>query len=767
MSKKASLICGIISLLLSCSSLSISAQNTEQQPFNVIPKPVSIVPNQGKFTLNSSTAILKPSGSLNRNAQLLQEALHSLTQYSFSISSNTLQNHIVLKVDSTKVLQQEGYQLTINKKSIEIAGHDEAGVFYGIQSLIQLVYQARNNNFQLAGCRINDYPRFSYRGLHLDVGRNLFPISFLKKYIDLLAFYKINTFHWHLTDDQGWRIEIKKYPRLQSISAYRGETIIGHKKDSPHRFDGKKYGGFYTQEEVKKLVKYASKKYVTIIPEIEMPGHALAALTAYPELGCVGSKYKTATFWGVFDDVFCAGNDSTFVFLQNVLDEILPLFPSKYIHIGGDECPKTRWKVCPKCQKRMKEEHLADEHELQSYFIRKMEKYLNSKNREIIGWDEILEGGLSPKATVMSWRGEAGGIAAAKQKHDVIMSPESHLYLDYYQSLRGDEPTAAANFTPLSKVYNYEPFSAELLPQDEQYIKGIQANVWTEYMPMPQQVEYMVFPRAIALAEIAWSPKELRNYNDFLIRLRQHRSILKDKKVNFFDRFEEITYNFSMEKSGESIVHLATTLPNANIYYTLDGKAPTANDKAFENQLIISKSTILKAQIFVDKKPYGKVFEQAFTYHKAIAKKVTLTNQPKANYNPTTPFVLVNGLTGNNRYNNTQWVGFSGENLEAVIDLESIQTVSKLGLNILKYHWQRMWEPNIITFSLSEDGINYQEVYQTSNFPANGINEIRAKIQAKKARFVKIQAENKGIIPAGEYGAGAKAWLLVDEFYVE
>ncbi|PWK27599.1 hexosaminidase [Arcicella aurantiaca] len=737
------------------------------QEVAIIPKPVSITLNQEKFSLNSSTTIQQTSIHLKGNAQFLKEALNGITKFNFAVSTNSTHNFIVLKIDSTKVSPKEGYQLNITKKSIEVIGHDEAGVFYGIQSLIQLVYDAQSNHYQLLGCQINDYPRFSYRGLHLDVGRNFFPISFLKKYIDLLSFYKINTFHWHLTDDQGWRIEIKKYPLLQSISAYRDETIIGHKKDSPHRFDGKKYGGFYTQEEVKDLVKYASKKYVTIIPEIEMPGHAQAALAAYPHLGCVGATYKSATFWGVFEDVFCAGNDSTFTFLQGVLDEVVQLFPSKYIHIGGDECPKTRWKVCPKCQKRMKDEHLADEHELQSYFIQKMEKYLNSKNREIIGWDEILEGGLSPKATVMSWRGEAGGIAAAKQKHDVIMTPESHLYLDYYQSLRGDEPTAAASFTPLSKVYGYEPISAELQSQNEKYIKGVQANVWTEYMPNPKQVEYMVFPRGIALSEIAWSPKSSRNYDDFLSRLRNHRSILQDKKVNFFDRFEELTYDFSMQKTGETIVHFATTLPNSKIHYTLNGQNPTIHDKVYEKQIRISESTVLKAQIFQQNKPYGKVFEQAFEYHKAITKNVTLKNQAKAGYNPTTPFVLVNGITGNSRYNNTQWVGFSGENLEAIIDLESIQSVSEVGLNILKYHWQRMWEPNSLKFAVSEDGVNYQEVYQTSNFPANGINQIRAKISTKKARFVKIQAENKGIIPSGEYGAGGKAWLLVDEFYVK
>ncbi len=737
------------------------------QSIAIIPKPVSVVLNKEIFQLNTNTTITKPSASLAKNSDLLHEALTSLTHYSFPSSAQTKANYISLSIDSSKVLKQEGYQLNITKNAIEVIGHDEAGVFYGIQSLIQIVYHAQSNGFKLTGCRMNDYPRFAYRGLHLDVGRNLFPLSFLKKYIDLLAFYKINTFHWHLTEDQGWRIEIKKYPRLQSVSAYRNETIIGHKKDSPHRFDGKKYGGFYTQEEVKALVKYASEKYVTIIPEIEMPGHAVAALAAYPSLGCTTGPYKTATFWGVFDDVYCAGNDSTFIFLKNVLDEIIPLFPSKYIHIGGDECPKTRWKVCPKCQRRMIEEHLADEHELQSYFIRKIEKYVNSKGREIIGWDEILEGGLSPKATVMSWRGEAGGIAAAKQKHGVIMTPESHLYLDYYQSLQANEPTAAAGFTSLAKVYSYEPISAELRPEDEQYIKGVQANVWSEYMPTTKQVEYMAFPRALALSEIAWTKKELRNYDDFLVRLRQHRAILTHKKVNFFDRFEEITYDFLMDNSGNTTVHLASTLPNTTIHYTLDGKNPTINDKVYNNQIVINKSAHLKAQIFVGNKPYGQAFEQVFSYHKAIAKKVKLVNQPKAGYNPATPFVLVNGLTGNSRYNNTQWVGFSGENLEVIVDLESVQSISQIGINILKYHWQRMWEPNKLVFSLSEDGIHYQEVYRTSDFPTNGINQIRAKFDIKKARFVKVQAENKGIIPAGEYGAGGKAWLLVDEIFVK
>lgn len=731
-----------------------------QKTLAIIPKPVSITYETGSFILNKQTTILAEK-SIEENAKFLQTALQHIHQYSFSTAAKSKQA-IELKIDSVKVIKKEGYLLTVNPSQISIIGHDAAGVFYGIQSLIQLSVQSKT----IPACRIEDYPRFAYRGLHLDVGRNMFPISFLKKYIDLLASYKLNTFHWHLTDDQGWRIEIKKYPRLQNVAAYRQETIIGHKKDSPHRFDGKPYGGFYTQLEVKELVKYATQRHVTIIPEIEMPGHASAALAAYPEFGCRQQGYQTATFWGVFDEVFCAGNDKTFSFLQDVLDEILPLFPSKYIHIGGDECPKVRWKTCPKCQQRIKDQGLADEHELQSYFIQRIEKYLNGKGREIIGWDEILEGGLSPNATVMSWRGETGGIAAAQQKHEVIMSPESHLYLDYYQSLHSDEPTAAAGHTSLAKVYSYEPHTKDLQAAYYPFIKGVQANVWTEYMPSPEQVEYMTFPRAMALAEIAWTPKELKDYEDFLSRLRKNRLFLQHKNVNYFNRFEELNYDFLMEKSGKSIVHFTSTLPNAKIYYTLNGKNPTPQDSIFKDHIAIEKSSLLKAQLFVENKPYGKTFEQNFTYHKAIAKNITLKNQPKANYNPAIPFALGNGLAGNSRYNNGQWVGFSGEDLDAIIDLESTQSVSQIGLNLLKYHWQRMWEPDTLTFSLSVDGVNYQEVYRTSEFSVNGINKINATIKPTQARFIRVFAKNKGIIPAGEYGAGGKAWLLIDEIIV-
>ncbi len=720
----------------------------------VIPRPESVQMLDGSFTISAGTTVHADT-PLKPLEEFLQTALQDLPAVQVSPDSQT---GTVIRLATSALGKDEAYVMEVTPEQIRITGNDAAGVFYGIQSLLQLAGQSP----VIPACRIADSPRFAYRGLHLDTGRNMFSLSFLKKYIDLMAFYKLNTFHWHLTEDQGWRIEIKKYPELQRVAAYRSETIIGHKKDSPHRFDGVRYGGYYTQEEVKELVQYASERHITIIPEIEMPGHASAALAAYPHLGCRGQGYSTATFWGIFDDVFCAGKDSTFVFLEDVLDEVLALFPSKYIHIGGDECPKARWKACPHCQKRMKDQHLEDEHELQSYFIRRIEKYLNSRGREIIGWDEILEGGVSPNATVMSWRGEVGGIESARQRHRVVMTPESHLYFDYYQSLDPGEPVAAAWFTPLDKVYSYEPYPKELEPEFHPYIIGVQGNVWSEYMADAAQVEYMTFPRALALAETAWTPAGQKDYPDFLERLRQNEILLKQKGVNYFDRYEELKY----EWEGNAL-SLSTTVPDARIYYTLDGRNPTDQDRLYQDPVRVDKSQVLKSQLYSGGKPYGKVLEQDVHFHKAVSGKLELRHLPKPAFNPASPLALVNGLSGNARYNNGQWVGFSGEDLDAVIDLGQVQKISRLGVNILKYHWQRMWEPTTLVFYLSKDGVSYKEVFRTNEFPANGINRVRAKIKPAKARYVKVFAENKGIIPEGEYGAGAKAWLLADEIYVD
>ena len=419
-------------------------------------------------------------------------------------------------------LKKEAYKINITSKKITVTGNEE-GLFYAVQSLLQLLpNKPKNKEVKLPCVSIEDEPRYEYRGLHLDVCRHFFSVDIIKDFIAQMSCYKLNNFHWHLTDDQGWRIEIKKYPKLTEVGSKRAQTLVGNKFERfPYFFDGNPHEGFYTQEEIAAVVKFAGEHYVNIIPEIEMPGHATAAVTAYPNLSCFPDRpYKVVEYWGVFEDIFCAGKEETFTFLEDVLTEVMALFPSKYIHIGGDECPKARWKECPKCQKRIKDLGLKNEHELQSYLTTRIEKFLNANGRQILGWDEMLEGGLAPNAAVMSWRGEAGGIEAAKSGHYVVMSPGSHCYLDHYQADPASQPLAIGGFTSLAKIYSYEPVPAALNADEAKYIMGAQGNVWTEYMPNSAHVEYMIYPRAAALSEVVWSPKESRNYDSFKERMK-------------------------------------------------------------------------------------------------------------------------------------------------------------------------------------------------------------------------------------------------------
>lgn len=725
----------------------------------IIPRPVSFQKQPGTFELTPQTTLRSDASVPDSTLAFFKTSLAGAA----SLPKKTAETSIYVTIDPQKAPHAEGYLLTITSTQIALAGHDAAGLFYGWQSLQQWFSVTR----VLPACIVVDYPRFGYRGMHLDVSRHFFDTSFIKKYIDLLALYKFNTFHWHLTDDQGWRIEIKKYPLLQQISAYRNETLIGHKKELPHRFDGKRYGGYYTQAEIKDIIAYARKRHITIIPEIEMPGHALSALAAYPQLGCTGGPYSTATFWGVFDEAYCAGNDSTFAFLQYVLDEVIALFPSEYIHIGGDECVKKRWQQCPKCQLRMRTEQLNDEDELQSYFMKRISDYVYSKGRKVIGWDEILEGGLPPSAAVMSWRGTEGGIAAAKARHYAVMTPESHVYLDYYQSLHPEEPLAAAGYTPLSKVYAYEPVPAGFSAEERAYIRGVQGNAWSEYMPTPAKTEYMVFPRALAIAEVAWSQPERKNYADFLRRLRQQETLLKSRNVIHARVYDEITDSVAVNNQALPVLHLKTTLPKGTIRYTTDGSAPTRQSPVYKQPVAITQTQTVRAAVFSGSQPKGRVYTQHFQINKATGRSVTFAQSPKGAYQPAHPWVAVNGVSGTTRYNTGEWIGFQGTQAEAVIDLQTQQTISAMSVNVLVYHWQRMWAPQWLNFAVSADGGSFQEVYTQTNFPENGINPVKATIMPVQARYIRIQAIPPPVIPAGEYGAGGKPWLLLDEFRVE
>jgi hexosaminidase len=513
----------------------------QAQEINIIPQPVSVKQPKiaATFAITPSTEIVLEGSDLENSASFLNDYLQNFYHLKLKVVKNSSSsNTIHLNYERMDNPIQGAYMMTINNKGVYIAGDNAPGVFYGVQTLIQLLPadnnkpQTINQQLEIPYVSINDHPRFEYRGMHLDCGRHFFPVSFIKKYIDFIALHKMNYFHWHLTEDQGWRIEIKKYPKLTEVGAWRNGTIIGHYPGKGN--DGIHYGGYYTQDEIKDVIAYAAKRYITIIPEIEMPGHSSAAIAAYPYLSCFPdepTKHNPRTTWsgdstgkqvqqswGVFPDVFCAGKESTFKFLEDVLDEVMKLFPSKYIHVGGDECPKVNWKRCPLCQKRIQDEHLKDEEGLQSYFIQRIEKYINSKGKILIGWDEILEGGLAPNAVVMSWRGEAGGIAAARQKHKVIMTPGAWVYFDHAQS-RNEDSVTIGGYLPLNKTYSYEPVSDSLTKEQGKYILGAQGNVWTEYMSNERKVEYMIFPRMSALSEVLWSAKKDRDSTNFDRRL--------------------------------------------------------------------------------------------------------------------------------------------------------------------------------------------------------------------------------------------------------
>jgi len=504
------------------------------QEISIIPKPAEMSVKTGSFVLNNDCVLNFDAENKDavRIASFFQEYLNEV--YGLKISSEGTGNKISFKIMSRLNLGKEGYLLKVDNKSIVITASEPNGLFYGLQSLKQLLpLEISNNSLEIPCLDVKDQPRFAWRGNMLDVGRHFFPVSFIKKYIDILAMYKINTFHWHLTEDQGWRIEIKKYPLLTEISHWRDETMLGH-YGSKKGMDGIGYGGFYTQDQCREVVRYAAERYVTVVPEIEMPGHSSAALAAYANLGCTGGPYKVQEIWGVHKDVYCAGKEETFTFLQNVLDEVMDIFPSEFIHIGGDECPKDAWEECAACQKRIKENNLANEHELQSWFITRMDKYLTSKGRKLIGWDEILEGGLAPEAAVMSWRGIKGGIEAAKQHHDVVMSPTTHMYIDYYQSEdRENEPLAIGGFLPVEKVYSYEPVPEELSTEEAKYILGVQTNLWTEYVATTKKAEYMLLPRLQAEAEVAWTPKDQKDFDDFAKRLNEDYKRLDKLDINY------------------------------------------------------------------------------------------------------------------------------------------------------------------------------------------------------------------------------------------
>ena len=570
----------------------------------IIPKPSQQQLSQGSFKLSASTRIVASDEAAKLNAGLLNTSLEKLFGFKLKIENGKAKNgknQIVFsteKTDPADQLKNEQYSLNIAPQSIQVTGTGQ-GQFYALQSLLQLLPLERKAQLQLPAVQIKDSPRFVWRGMHLDVSRHMVSTDFIKKFLDQMAFYKMNTFHWHLTDDQGWRIEIKAYPRLTEIGAWRKQTAIGRSNNpDPFTGDGKPYGGYYTQAQIRDIVAYAAARHITVVPEIEMPGHAQAALAAYPELACTPGPFEVASNWGVFEDIFCP-SEATFQFLEKVLAEVADLFPGPYLHVGGDEVPKTRWKKSPLAQAVMQREGLKNEEELQSWFIRRAEKIVNGKGKRLIGWDEILEGGLAPNATVMSWRGEEGGIASARQGHDVIMSPEGCCYFDAGQGPKDQEAWQLEGKLTLEKVYAFNPVPAVLTVEQQKFIRGVQANTWTEYLPGTEMIEYMVFPRMLAMAEIAWSVQQGRQFANFEQRLSSHYQHLSRAGIGYrLPRPTGLPAEI-ITPAKNYLLKLQAPVPDSRLYYTLDGSTPDEKSAQYHQPVEISlrPDTVTRVQV--------------------------------------------------------------------------------------------------------------------------------------------------------------------------
>ena len=748
--------------------------------FNIIPQPQQVVADaSAPFVLNTNTVIYVQTNSqdMKRNATMLASYIQEATGIRPTIGKLVKGNPaIILSIDKT-ISNAEGYRLNSDAKQIRIAGASAAGVFYGIQTLRKSLPLCNGKATQVSipAVHITDAPRFAYRGTHLDVSRHFVTADSIRQFIDMLALHNINRFHWHLTDDQGWRIEIKKYPLLTKIGAKREQTVIGH---NTGKYDGIPYDGFYTQQQIRDIVKYAADRYITIVPEIDLPGHMQAALAAYPELGCTGGPYKVWQKWGISDDVLCAGNDKVLAFIDNVLKEVTQLFPSKYIHVGGDECPKVRWKDCPKCQARIKALHLeakdghSAEERLQSYVITHASNYLKSLGRNTIGWDEILEGGLAEGATVMSWRGEAGGIAAAKQNHDVVMTPNSYLYFDYYQSLdKANEPQAIGGYLPLQRVYSYEPMPEELTAEEARHIIGVQANIWTEYMPTFKHMQYMALPRVAALSEVQWTQPQLKDYTDFTNRLIGLTHLYDRLGYNYAKHLYNVNIHIDSDTKWQELVVHMTTAGDAEIRYTLDGSLPTASSTLYTGAIHLQKSAKIRAAAFRNGKS-SSVTAQDVTFNKATACPVKLLQPTHKSYTFNGGTALTDGLVGDKGFGTGRWLGFSGNDLEAVIDLKKPTEVSSVSLNTCVDKGSWIFDARNIEVSLSTDGVNFTSVAKhplpaMEKNSADNINTYELKFSQTKARYIKVYATSEHNIPDWHSGKGKPAFLFVDEISVK
>ena len=661
----------VTGLAAACSLLLIACSPEEVRQVNLIPKPEQMTMTGGTFTVDSLALF---GGQSSRNIKTV--------------------------IDEAWSGNPEGYQLDVTPGGIDLRAGSPDGLFYGMQTLRQLYAGG-----EVPCVSIRDNPRFGYRGLHLDVSRHFFSKEEVMKLLDVMSFYKLNTLHMHLTDAGGWRIEIDKYPKLTSETAFRTESDWRKwwdgrdRKYLPEGTPGA-YGGYYTKEDIREIVKHAASKHINIIPEIEFPGHSEEVLMAYPELSCSGKPYQNGDF--------CIGNELSFTFMEDVLAEVIDLFPSEYIHVGGDEAGKSAWKKCPKCQALMKEKGMKNVDELQSYMIHRAEEFLNSKDRKLIGWDEILEGGLAPEATVMSWRGEDGGIKSARMGHDVVMTPGNYMYLDFYQADPKTQPYAIGGYTPIKKVYSYNPVPADSLTAEEcQHILGVQANTWTEYIQTPEHLEYMMFPRALAVAEIGWTPQELRTWEDFKLRMNAHISKLQGMGIRTFTLSDELEVTMQVDTAGREIeVILDAEKYPAEIRYTTDGSVPVASSALYAGPITVQDSAHIKAAIFRDGVLQGTPTEKKVDYHRAINKPIHYNSKLYEGYMAGGTNALLDGYRGGLTYLDGRWQGYL-DDLDCVIDMEEETDIHKVSIRFMQLTGPGVFQPGQVELLTSEDGENF------------------------------------------------------------
>lgn len=769
------LVVVLIAAMASCQDSKVSKVFTEND-IAVIPKPAELKLEQGTFEFNEKTQFVISDASQKDVTSVLLDKFKSAAGWTLGVSEQAPKNNFVqFTVDES--LDNEAYKLDVNSDRVIISAKGNAGFLYGLETLRQLLpvsiessSMVSNEFWVIPNLTINDHPRYRYRGLMLDVSRHFFEIDYLKKTIDRLAMLKMNVLHLHLVDDQGWRIEIKKYPKLTEVGAWRVDQEDKHWDGRYETSADEKgtYGGFYTQDELKDLVAYAAIKSVEIIPEIEMPAHVTSAIAAYPELSCherpVG--VPSGGVWPI-TDIYCAGKESTFEFLENVLLEVMEIFPSKYIHVGGDEATKTNWAKCPDCKKRMQTEGLKNVEELQSYFIKRMERFISTHDKKLIGWDEILEGGIAPEATVMSWRGVDGGVEAAKQGHDVIMTPGSHCYFDHYQGPQNQEPLAWGGYTPLSKVYTFDPTVDTMTDAEAKHVLGGQANLWSEQIKTIEHSEYMIFPRLAALSETLWSPKESRNWEDFSARI-----------VTMFDRYEYMGINYAksaylvMEdltidmETKEALVSLKNEFTDADIRYTLNDDKLSDKAIKYTEPIKIDKTTEIHASLFKNDLPVGVPFNTTIAFHKAVGKKVTFKEIYDDRYQGEGEFGMVNALRGTKNFTDGHWQAWLGKDMEAVIDLGEDTSIHEVIVGTMENQGPSIYFPTAVTVSVSNDGKNYTEVgvekREFAKNPSFDLKEFKITFDEQAVRYVKVVAKNLKTPPTGD----GHAWLFVDEILI-